>query len=119
MDAFSTFELLFRDLLLFVAAMAALLVALIVAIARLPNSNPLKRLLTALSWRVGATLAAGVLAIPLEPIPGVDALYDVGAPLALLWYWWTFIRDARRPRGPAPGVRAPRNNRPNGTGFRI
>lgn len=92
----NSLELILRDLLIFVAAMAALLVVLIIAIARIPDSNPLKRLLTSLAWRVGATLAAGALAVPIEPIPGIDVLYDVGAPAALLWYWWTFIRDARR-----------------------
>jgi len=34
---------------------------------------------------VGATVAAGALAIPVEPIPGLDALYDIGVPIALLW----------------------------------
>ena len=95
MDALNSLELILRDLLIFTAAMAALLVVLIIAIARLPEGNPLKQLLTSLSWRVGATLAAGALAVPIEPIPGIDVLYDVGAPVALLWYWWTFVRDAR------------------------
>ena len=62
----------------------------------MPDSNPLKRLLTALSYRLGATLAAGAVAIPLEPIPGVDTLYDIGVPIVLIWYWFTFFRDARQ-----------------------
>jgi hypothetical protein len=37
-----------------------------------------------------------MLVIPATPIPGLDAIVDFGAPLALLWYWWTFFRDARR-----------------------
>ncbi len=44
----------------------------------MPDSNPLMRVLAALSYRLGATLAAGAVAIPLEPIPGIDMLYDVG-----------------------------------------
>ena len=40
--------------------------------------------------------AAGMLIIPTVPIPGLDAVVDIGAPLALIWYWWTFFRDARR-----------------------
>lgn len=52
--------------------------------------------LTALSYRLGATLAAGAVAIPLEPIPGIDVLYDVGVPIALIWYWYTFFKVARR-----------------------
>jgi hypothetical protein len=72
-------------LLIFVVVMAALLITLIVAISKMPDSNPLKRLLTALSYRLGATLAAGAVAVPLEPIPGI----------ALIWYWFRFFRDAR------------------------
>src|SRR3984957_12356967 len=62
------------------------------------------RILVALSYRVGATAAAGMLVIPAMPIPGLDAFVDIGAPLALIWYWWTFFRNARRrpPEKPAP-----------------
>jgi hypothetical protein len=55
-----------RDLLIFVAVMFALFIALVVVVSKLPADNPLKRILTALSYRVGATLAAGVVAIPVE-----------------------------------------------------
>jgi hypothetical protein len=34
--------------------------------------------------------------VPSIPIPGLDAVIDIGAPIALLWFWWTFFRDARR-----------------------
>jgi hypothetical protein len=85
-----------RDLLIFTGAMTILLVVLLIVVSKLPNDNPLKRLLTALTYRVGATAAAGLVAVPLEPIPGVDVLYDVAAPIALLWYWFTFFREAVR-----------------------
>ncbi len=91
----STIAEIIRDLLIFVVVMAALLVTFVVVISKMPDTNPLKRVLTALSYRLGATLAAGAVAIPLEPIPGIDVLYDVGAPLILIWYWFTFFRDAR------------------------
>ena len=84
-----------RDLLIFVGAMAALLVAAVIVVSRLPDANPLKRILTALCYRLGATLAAGAIAIPIEPIPGIDVAYDIGVPIALIWYWWMFFRDAR------------------------
>ncbi len=112
-----------RDLLIFVVVMTALLIGLIVVISKMPDSNPLKRLLTALSYRLGATVAAGAVAIPLEPIPGIDALYDVGVPIALIWYWFTFFRDAYRmhqQRPPrtvgedSPGVRSRPNNQRTG-----
>jgi hypothetical protein len=81
-----------KYLLLFTAAMFALFIILIVVISRMPDSNPLKRILTALSYRVGATFGATAVAIPLEPIPGVDVAYDVAAPLLLALYWFTFFR---------------------------
>jgi hypothetical protein len=82
--------------------MFAMLIVLIVIISRLPNDNPLKIMLTALSYRVGATVAAGALAIPIEPVPGMDAIYDVAVPLGLLYYWFTFFRGAYRSIRPAP-----------------
>ena len=83
-----------RDLLIFVAAMFALCIVLIVVISKMPDDNPLKRILTALSYRLGATLAAGTVAIPVEPIPGLDALYDIAVP-----NWFTFFRDTLRSSG--------------------
>ena len=44
---------------------------------------------------MGATIAAGALAIPIEPIPGLDVLYDIGAPLLLLLYWVSFFKNVR------------------------
>jgi hypothetical protein len=100
MNALASIEAIIRDLLIFVVAMTALLVALLVIVSRMPDDNPLKRILVALSYRVGATAAAGLIAVPATPIPGLDAAVDIGAPILLLWYWWTFFRDlsARRDR---------------------
>jgi hypothetical protein len=90
-------------LLIFVGVIAALLITLVVVVSMMPNTNPLKRILTALCYRLGATLAAAAVAIPLEPIPGIDLLYDIGVPIVLIWYWYTlsgtgtpFFRDAHR-----------------------
>jgi hypothetical protein len=94
MDFLSTVGEIIRDLLICTGAMTILLVVLLIVVSKLPNNNPLKRLLTALTYRVGATAAAGLVALPLEPIPGMDVLYDVAAPIALLWYWFTFFREA-------------------------
>ena len=102
----STVAEIIRDLLIFVGVIAALLIALIVVVSKLPDTNPLKRLLTALCYRLGATLAAGAIAIPLEPIPGIDLAYDVAVPIALIWYWFTFFRDARRTMSHTPSQRA-------------
>ena len=77
----STIAEIIRDLLIFVVDCGAL-----GRFGRnnleMPASNPLKRVLAALSYRLGATLAAGAVAIPLEPIPGIDMLYD-DRPIAL------------------------------------
>src|ERR1700723_2466742 len=96
MDVLSLIAEIIRDLLIFVVAMFALLIALIVIVSKMPDDNPLKRILHALSYRVGATAAAGLVAIPIEPIPGLDTLYDIAAPLALIYYWFTFFREAYR-----------------------
>jgi hypothetical protein len=97
-----------RDLLIFVAVMFALLIALIVIVSRLPDGNPLKRVLTALSYRVGATMAAGAVAVPVEFVPGIDALYDLAVPLGLLYFWYTFFRDAYRGSHPPGRPAGPR-----------
>ncbi len=89
-----------RDLLIFIVAMFALLIALIVVVSRLPNDNPLKRIFLALTYRVGATLGAGVVALPVEPIPGLDTLYDVAVPIGLLYYWGTFFLQVYRATRP-------------------
>jgi hypothetical protein len=91
-----SFVELVRDLMIFIVAMFALMIVLIILIARLPDSNPLKRLLSHLCYRVGATLGASLIAIPVEPVPGLDVAYDIGVPLILLYYWFTFFREAYR-----------------------
>ena len=108
MGVLSAIAEIVRDLLIFTIAVTVLLVALIVVISRMPDGNPLKRLLTILSYRVGATAAIGMVAVPIEPIPGLDAVYDIGAPILLIWYWYTFFRDVRRgipKRPPQPQIR--------------
>jgi hypothetical protein len=54
-----------------------------------------------------------MIAVPAMPIPGLDAVVDIGAPIALLWYWYTFFRDLRanqaKPPAPqTPAVEAPK-----------
>ena len=109
MDALASIEAIIRDLLIFVVAMTTLLIALLVIVSRMPDDNPLKRSLVALSYRVGATAAAGLITAPAMPIPGLDAVVDIGAPILLLWYWWTFFRglwsDRARPHKAEPTKR--------------
>jgi hypothetical protein len=97
---------LIRDLLIFIAVMFALCIVLLVVVSKMPDDNPLKRIFNALSHRIGATLAAGMIGIPVEPIPALDALYDIAVPIALMWYWFTFFRDALRPSGERESARS-------------
>jgi hypothetical protein len=86
-------HIVFRKLTIFVAAMFALAIALMVIASKMRADNPSKHVLNALSYRIGATTAAAAFAIPIEPITGLDAIYDIVVSLALIWYWFTFFRD--------------------------
>ena len=103
----STLGEIIRDLLIAVGLITVLLAGMIVVVVKMPAGNPLKRILTALCFRLGATAAAAVLAIPIEPIPGLDLLYAIGAPILLLVYWISFFKNARRTSAPHPHGGAP------------
>ncbi len=68
MDFLSAATRIVDDLLIFIGAMVVLCAILLVIIARLPAGNPLKRILVALCYRMAATLGAGIVAIPIEPM---------------------------------------------------
>lgn len=94
-----------EDILIFIGAFAVLLIALLVIISFTPKNSSWRLRLAALAYRVAATIAAGVVAIPLEPIPGIDVVYDLVAPILLFYYWYTLFRhhpasDASRDRLP-------------------
>ena len=91
MDILSLVGQIVRDLLIFVGALFVFLVVLVIVISRLSPQNPLRQLLNELCRHVAVTLAAGLVAIPIEPIPGVDIAYDTLVPLVLLYFWIKFI----------------------------
>jgi hypothetical protein len=91
-----------------VVVLAVVFVVLLVVVSRLPEDNPLRQVLHLLMTRVGATAGAGLLAIPIEPIPGLDAVYDIAAPAFLVYYWYTFFRNALRIGWRVPRQRPPR-----------
>jgi hypothetical protein len=99
-----------RELLVFVVVMPVLFVAFMVVVSKLPDDNPLKCIPSALSYRVGATLGAGAVALPVESIPLLDALCDIGIALFLNYSWLTTFRDPYRamqaPPGGAPRLEA-------------
>ena len=78
-------------LVISVVALVALTLVLLVIVAHLPGS-PLKEILVALARRIGATAAISLLAGPLEPIPGVDVLYDVAGVVLLAVYWFGIVK---------------------------
>ena len=90
MDILSFLEQIVRDLLIFVGACLALLIVLLIVVAWLPRDNPLRQLLGELCRHLAVTVVAGAVAIPIEPIPGLDVAYDTVVPLALLYYWGRF-----------------------------
>lgn len=96
MDILTAVTHIFADLLIFVGFMAVLFVVLLIAAFRMPAGNPLKKVVTALCLRVAATLGAGIIAIPLEPVPGVDVAYDAVAAVALAAYLLSFFVAAAR-----------------------
>jgi len=75
-----------------IVALVALALILLVVVSRMPADNPLRQVLNLVIARIGVTAAAGALAIPIEPIPGVDVLYDIGVPLLLILYWYTLFK---------------------------
>jgi hypothetical protein len=90
MTLLSFVEQIVRDLLIFVGVCLALLIVLLIVVALLPRDNPLRQLLGELCRHLAVTLVAGAVAIPIEPIPGLDVAYDTVVPLALLYYWGRF-----------------------------
>src|SRR5262249_9612823 len=65
--------------------MFALCIVLIVVVSRLPDDNPLKRILTALSYRLGTTIIAGGVSPSAGTSQGSNAINDMGGTLALSW----------------------------------
>jgi hypothetical protein len=85
---------LVKGILIAVGALGVVLCILLLVISRLPRGNRARLLMSALAMRVGATALAGLVAVPVEPIAGLDVLYDIGAPLILLIYWLRFFPQA-------------------------
>jgi hypothetical protein len=105
----STLGEIIRDLLIVVGFITIMLAGLLFVIVRMPTRSPLKTTLTALCLRLAATIVAGMLAIPIEPIAGLDVVYDVGAPIMLLLYWISFFNSARWKTSPPPARRTQHN----------
>jgi hypothetical protein len=78
-----------------IVALVALLVALLIAVSMMPKDNPLHQLLAALVRPVAVMVGAGVIAVPVEFIPGVDVIYDIAALIVIALSWFKFFKSAR------------------------
>jgi hypothetical protein len=74
-------------------SVTGLAVILAIVAARMPPDNPLRKVLHALCTRLVAMLGVGAVAIPIQPIPGLDAIYDVGAIGVAAYLAYTFFRE--------------------------
>jgi hypothetical protein len=79
-------------LLLFAFALTVLFVILLVVISKMPNDNPLKMLLSALSRRVGATAALMVVDPVATGLPVIGEVWDFATIAWLVYFWFTFLR---------------------------
>lgn len=66
------------------------MIAAAIGVSVLPEENPLRALLVSLTRHLAATFAIGMVAIPVQPLPGIDVAYDTASMVFLLWYWGTF-----------------------------
>jgi hypothetical protein len=107
------------------------LVVLLIVISKFPESNPLRQILVAVSKRVGLMVGLGVVALPLEIAPPIEALYDLVSFGGIVYYWFTLARDIRNmgsrssvtstaprradpPPQPRPAPRWPAKGQPDG-----
>ena len=80
MDVLSVIAEIIKDLLIFVVVMFALLIALIVIVSKMPDNNPLKRVLTALSYRIGCTPTCWRSRSPTSSPASPGRFFTKGAP---------------------------------------
>lgn len=84
-----------KILVLCLAGLIALFVILVVLVNYLPRS-PLRDVLGAVTKRIGATAAVTMIAIPIQPIVGIDGIYDTVSFILLLCYWLLLIKDIQK-----------------------
>jgi hypothetical protein len=96
MEVLSTITEIIRDLLIFVAVMTALLIILLVIVFEDARQQRTQTPTHGVNLPGGRDGCGRRSRCPVEPIPGIDALYDFAVPILLIWYWFTFFRDAWR-----------------------
>ena len=88
-------EAIFGFLKVIVICITAL-VALALVLFAIPRS-PLRDFALSLTKRVGATAVAVGAFLPMDVVPVIGEIGDVVVLVFVVWYWYTFFRDIRRP----------------------
>jgi len=80
---------------IFISAVAliAIFAILIVIVSRMPQDNPLRMLLTALSQRIGATGGLMLVDPIASSVPLGGEVFTIGSVIFLAYYWYTFFRQ--------------------------
>lgn len=77
----------------FALVLIALFVVLLIVVSKMPHDNPLKMILSSLSYRVGATAGLMIVDPVVTPVPAVGELFDIGTLIFLVYYWYTFFKQ--------------------------
>jgi hypothetical protein len=87
----------------FVLVLFALLIVLLVVVSKMPDNNPLKMILSALSHRIGATAGLMIVDPIVTTVPVVGEVWDLATIAWLIYFWYTFFKQlpnsGRRDRG--------------------
>jgi hypothetical protein len=80
-------------ILVFIFALIALFVALLIVVSVMPKSNPLKMILAALAHRVGATAGLMMLDPVATTVPVIGEVWDIATIVWLIYFWYTFFKQ--------------------------
>jgi len=93
-------------LIICAVALIAIFAILIVVIARMPQDNPLRMLLAALSHRIGATGGLMLVDPIATSVPLGGEVFTIVSLIFLAYYWYTFFKQlpAMRWNKVSPGI---------------
>jgi hypothetical protein len=74
-------------------ALIAIFAVLLVIIARMPQDNPLRMLLAALSHRIGVTGGLMLVDPITTSVPLAGEVFTIGSLIFLAYYWYTFFKQ--------------------------
>jgi hypothetical protein len=79
-------------ILVFALALIALFTVLLIVVSMMPRSNPLRIILTALAYRVGATAGLMMLDPVATAVPAAGEVWDLVTIIGLIYFWYTFFK---------------------------